>query len=278
MLTYQVSDKFANDYLNELADYFLFMQSFPIDDTHLQIRVEMEDAGCWHEKFDNKVISRTLTRIESAILNTRTKIKVPADLAQPLTLLVLYIAGSKFHLKNEQYAQAVSDIATSNYIKAHRLFKEKSLDKIQIEIRTAIPAATFNNLSIMYPLHEKVLTAIGEALMIGKDSKLYKTLHNPITTAKELKALEVSYSNTLSRLEKATLANGALLLGRYLKEFAGFESRGASISDDQIRVVYNIYERLEWVKAKSTYKENKPEAYIKAFRNFIRDNETLTKR
>lgn len=277
MLKFKVSDKFANDYLNELADYYLFMQSFPMDETHLQIRIEKGDAGYWHEKLDMKVIDRTLVRIESAILNTKTKVKIPADLAQNLILLALYITGSKFHLKNDQADQAVYNSAISNYIRAHRLFKEKSLNKIQIEIRTAFPAATFDNLDIMYPLHEKVLKALEEALMIGKESDLYKTLHTPDTTTKELKALESKYSSTLERLDKSVLANGALLLGRYLQEYAGFTNRGASISDDQIRVVYNIYEKLDWVKAKSVYqKPNQLEAYIKTFRTFIRDNQTLS--
>ena len=276
MLTFQVPDKFVHDYLKEIADYYLFMHVSAVDDTKLEISIPRSHAADWIEKFNN----RTLTQLESAILKTKTKVKVPADLVPNITLLIFYIAGAKHFLMNDQVGQAIDNQATSNYIKVYRLLKDttqkQKLDSVKIDFITKNQTvASFDNLTHLYPLHEKILKAIQEALLISPNSDLYKTLQNPNTTSKELMSLEEQYSTTLYRLEKSTLANGAILLGRYLKEYAGLPNRGVMISDDQIRIVYNIYQILNWVEAKSKYEANAPEAYIKAFRNFVKSHRTL---
>ncbi|SDM62648.1 hypothetical protein SAMN05421813_11764 [Daejeonella rubra] len=276
MQTFLVTDKIVQGYLNELVPSYLLMNFSPLDEIKMRCEIDELDAASWHERFAKKIIEKTLTKLESAILNTRTKVKVPADLVPEITLLIFYIGGSKFFAVNDQVGQAVIDEAIGNYIKAHRLFKEQKLDRIYLELRTSSKSEViFNNLALLYPLHEKVLKAIEESLMISTDSDLYKIIHNPETKSSELKALELKYSTKLLRIEKSVLANGALLLSRYLKEVIGMPNKGHMISDDQIKIIYKIYSIMDWVNSKSRPNHDNPNGYIKVFRNFIRDNQTL---
>jgi hypothetical protein len=272
MLTYQITENLVQNYLTTLEPYYAFMIPSVSGET-MKCSIEREDASFWNEKFNEKLLSRTLKALERAILDTRTKVRIPADFTDDIILLIFYIAGSKFHAMNDQAGQGVNDQALANYIQAHRLFKEQKLNKIFIEVRTTSRAgAKFENLPLLYPFHEKVLKAMGEGLMIGPACDLYKALHNPNITVKELKKLEEGYSFKLIRYERSMLADGALLLSKYFNEYAGLATRGSLIPDDHIRIIYNIYHILGWAKNKSEYNPEQPEAYIKAFRNFIRDN------
>jgi len=273
VITFKVKSRALDIYLSQLGPFNSFISENEVDNEYSCYSIAEPEMEWWSNKLTSKKLSETRRKIKSAISKTDTKFKVNSELEEEIELLMFYIIGAIANQINDQSSLGFYDYNIAKYIRVHQILKDQTfkLKDLIIDIRPRNDTGVkFTNLDLLYPLHKNIVKAIEQSLMIEPESRLYKLVHDPSTTADDLEKEAKEYSKKLVNLERALKAKGALLLAKYLQEQCGFENKGSLISDDQIRIIYQLYLVMEWVEPRTSHGDG--DEYIKVFRNFVRDH------